>query len=100
MRSSGPGNLGSPWTAAISSFVAFAVGAVVPLLPFLFGVTAAGAVVASALLSAAALTAVGAVISAFTGRPAWRSGLRMVAIGGGAAVVTYLIGSLVGVTLA
>ena len=94
-----PADLGSPWTAAISSFVAFAVGAVVPLLPFLVGVIAAGAVVASSLLSAVALATVGAVISAFTGRSAWRSGLRMVAIGGGAALVTYLIGSLVGVSL-
>lgn len=94
-----PGDLGSPWTAAISSFIAFAVGAVVPLLPFLFGLAAAGAVVASSLLSAVALATVGAVISVFTGRPMWRSGLRMVAIGGGAAAVTYLVGSLVGVTL-
>jgi VIT1/CCC1 family predicted Fe2+/Mn2+ transporter len=94
-----PGDLGSPWTAAISSFVAFAVGAVVPLLPFLFGITPMAAVVASAVLSAVALATVGAVISVFTGRPAWRSGLRMVAIGSGAAVVTYIIGSLVGVTL-
>jgi vacuolar iron transporter family protein len=94
-----PGDLGSPWTAAISSFVAFALGAVVPLLPFLFGVTAVASIVASALLSAVALAAAGAIISVFTGRSAWRSGLRMVAIGGGAAAVTYIIGSLVGVTL-
>lgn len=94
-----PGDLGSPWTAAVSSFVAFAVGAVVPLVPFLFGVTGGGAVVWSALLSACALAAVGGAISVFTDRSAWRSGLRMVVIGGGAAAVTYLIGSLVGVTL-
>lgn len=94
-----PGDLGSPWTAAVSSFTAFGLGALVPLVPFLFGVVGVGAVVASALLSALALAAVGGTLSVFTGRPAWRSGLRMVAIGGGAAVVTYLIGSLVGVTL-
>jgi VIT1/CCC1 family predicted Fe2+/Mn2+ transporter len=94
-----PGDLGSPWIAAISSFVAFAVGAVVPLLPFLFGVVGGGAVLASALLSAVALATVGATISVFTGRSVWRSGLRMVAIGGGAAAVTYLIGSLVGINL-
>jgi VIT1/CCC1 family predicted Fe2+/Mn2+ transporter len=94
-----PGALGSPWTAAISSFCAFAVGAVVPLLPFLFGAAGNGAVAVSALLSALALSAVGATISVFTGRPVWRSGLRMVVIGGGAAAITYLIGSLVGVTL-
>jgi vacuolar iron transporter family protein len=93
-----PADLGSPWGAALSSFLAFATGAIVPLLPFLFA-AGPGALVASAAASAAALGAVGAVISIFTGRPAWRSALRMVAIGGGAALVTYLIGSLIGVTL-
>jgi VIT1/CCC1 family predicted Fe2+/Mn2+ transporter len=93
-----PGDLGSPWVAAISSFLAFAAGAVVPLLPFFFVAGTAG-LAASAAVSALALATVGATISVFTGRPAWRSALRMVAIGGGAAVVTYLIGSLVGVTL-
>jgi VIT1/CCC1 family predicted Fe2+/Mn2+ transporter len=93
-----PNDLGSPWSAAISSFLAFATGALVPLLPFLFTV-GVGAIIASGVLSALALTGVGAAISVFTGRSAWRSGLRMVAIGGGAAAITYLIGSLVGVTL-
>lgn len=58
-----------------------------------------GAVVVSAVVSAASLAAVGAVLSVFTRRPAWRSALRMVVIGGGAALVTYAIGPLVGVTL-
>jgi VIT1/CCC1 family predicted Fe2+/Mn2+ transporter len=52
--------------------------------------TGSGAVVTSAVLSGAALAVVGATISVFTGRSALRSGLRMVAIGGGAALVTYL----------
>jgi VIT1/CCC1 family predicted Fe2+/Mn2+ transporter len=93
-----PGDLGSPWTAAVSSFLAFAVGALVPLLPFVFATGTAG-LAASAAVSALALATVGATISVFTGRPAWRSALRMVVIGGGTAVVTYLIGSVVGVTL-
>jgi len=93
-----PGDLGSPWTAAISSFLAFAVGALVPLLPFVFATGTAG-LVTSAAVSALALATVGATISVFTGRPAWRSALRMVVIGGGAAAATYLIGSVVGVTL-
>jgi vacuolar iron transporter family protein len=93
-----PGDLGSPWTAAISSFLAFAFGALIPLAPFLFTEGSIG-MVASAVLSAVALAAVGATISLFTGRSAWRSALRMVLIGGGAATATYLIGSLVGVTL-
>jgi vacuolar iron transporter family protein len=93
-----PDDLGSPWGAAISSFLAFAAGAIVPLVPFLFAAGPA-ALVASAVLAAAALATVGALISIFTGRSAWRSALRMVLIGGGAALVTYAIGSLVGVTL-
>lgn len=93
-----PGDLGSPWGAAIASFSAFATGALVPLVPFPFTV-GLPALVAAALLSAFALAAVGAAISFFTGRAAWTSALRMVAIGGGAALVTYQIGSLVGVAL-
>jgi vacuolar iron transporter family protein len=93
-----PADLGSPWQAAISSFLAFATGALVPLLPFLV-VSGRAALVGAAVASALALAVVGAVISVFTGRSAWRSALRMVAIGSGAALVTYLIGSLVGVTL-
>jgi vacuolar iron transporter family protein len=93
-----PGDLGSPLAAATSSFFAFAFGAIIPLVPFLFTTGTAG-LVASAGLSALALAAVGTVISLFTGRSAWWSALRMVLIGGGAAVATYLIGSLVGVTL-
>jgi vacuolar iron transporter family protein len=93
-----PDDLGSPWGAALSSFFAFATGAMVPLLPFLF---ASGrlALTTSAALSALALGGVGAIISVFTGRGAWHSALRMVLIGGGAATVTYLIGAAVGVTL-
>ena len=93
-----PGDLGSPWTAAISSFLAFAAGALVPLLPFVFATGTAGLAV-SAAVSALAPATVGATLSVFTGRAAWRSALRMVLIGGGAAVATYLIGSVVGVTL-
>lgn len=93
-----PAELGSPWGAAFSSFFAFASGALVPLVPYLFGAGTA-ALAASAVLSALALAAVGAGISVFTGRSLWRSGLRMMVIGGGAALVTYVVGSLVGVTL-
>lgn len=93
-----PGDLGSPWTAAVSSFLAFAAGAVIPVVPFLFA-TGPAAITASAVVSALALAAAGGVISLFTGRPVWRSALRMVLIGGGAATATFLIGSLVGVTL-
>jgi VIT1/CCC1 family predicted Fe2+/Mn2+ transporter len=91
-----PRTLASPWVAAGSSFAAFAVGAFIPVVPFLFGGGVA-AVVTSALLSVVTLFGVGAAISVFTGRHAGRSGLRMAAIGALVATVTFLIGKLVGV---
>jgi vacuolar iron transporter family protein len=93
-----PDDLGSPWGAAIASFLAFSLGAIIPLIPFLI-TTGRAAVVASAILAALALGLVGASLSIFTGRRPLTSALRMVAIGGGAALVTFLIGSLVGVNL-
>lgn len=94
-----PDELGSPWAAAGSSFVAFAVGAALPVLPFLI-LNGPSAVVASAAISAVALFAVGAVLSVFTGRHPLFSGGRMLAIGAAAAVVTYLVGNLIGVSVA
>jgi vacuolar iron transporter family protein len=93
-----PEALGSPWVAALASFLAFAGGALVPLLPFLFA-AGSGALLVSALLSAVALAAVGAILSLFTGRAAWFSAARMVMIGAATAVVTFGIGTLVGVGL-
>ncbi len=93
-----PRTLASPWVAAGSSFAAFAVGAFIPVVPFLFG-GGATAVVTSALLSVVTLFGVGAPISEFTGRHAGRSGLRMAAIGALVATVTFLIGKLVGVSV-
>lgn len=94
-----PNDLGSPWGAAIASFLAFAAGGAVPLLPFLMG-WGQYAIAVSAGLTCIALFGVGAMLSLFTGRSAWRSGLRMVVIGGSAGVVTYLIGGAIGVGLA
>ncbi|TMG77459.1 MAG: hypothetical protein E6H75_06295 [Betaproteobacteria bacterium] len=93
-----PEELGSPWGAALSSFFSFAVGALVPLLPFLL-VRAEGALIAAIAVTGAALFVVGAVISLFTGRGAVRDGLRMLAIGAAAGTVTYFVGTLLGVTL-
>ena len=93
-----PDELGSPWGAAISSFFSFAVGAFVPVAPFLFA-TGNTALMASIALAACALFAVGATISLFTGRSAVRDGLRMLCIGGGAGAATYAIGRLLGVSL-
>jgi len=91
-----PGELGAPWAAAGSSFASFAVGAVLPLIPFLIGGGVA-AVVISATLSAVALFVVGASLSVFTGRHAGRSGLRMTLIGMVVAAATFLVGTAVGV---
>jgi VIT1/CCC1 family predicted Fe2+/Mn2+ transporter/rubrerythrin len=91
-----PDELGSPWGAAIGSFLAFAGGAAVPVLPYL--VTSGLAAFSAALvLSLAVLFAVGAGVSLLTGRGTMFSGLRQVAIGAVAAAVTYAVGTLVGV---
>ncbi|KFN45060.1 VIT1/CCC1 transporter family protein [Arenimonas oryziterrae] len=95
-----PDDLGSPLGAASFSFIAFTLGASVPLLPFLFGATLPGAAYLGAGLSAAGLFATGAAMSLFTGRNPAAGGLRMLAIGGGAGVVTFAIGSLIGGHLA
>jgi vacuolar iron transporter family protein len=93
-----PDELGSPWGAALFSFMAFGTGGIVPLLPFLFGAQAS-AVLLATTLGLAGLFAVGAALSLFTGRNALWSGLRMVLIGGSAALTTYLIGKWLGVSL-
>jgi VIT1/CCC1 family predicted Fe2+/Mn2+ transporter len=90
-----PQTLGSPWVAAVSSFFAFAFGAMLPVLPFLFGSGTAATVVA-AVVSIVALFGVGAATSIFTGRHAGRAGLRMACIGAVVAAITFTIGAVVG----
>jgi VIT1/CCC1 family predicted Fe2+/Mn2+ transporter len=93
-----PGDLGSPVTAAMSSFAAFGVGALIPLLPFLYsGLTSPVPVMI--VITGIALFIIGALISLFTGKSAIRGGFRMALIGGCAALLTYSIGLLLGVTL-
>ena len=94
-----PDQLGSPLGAAAGSFVAFALGAAVPVIPYLFGGGTA-VFVASLGLSLIALFAVGAGVSLLTGRGLLFSGLRQLGIGLVAATVTYAIGSLIGVSMA
>lgn len=91
-----PDDLGSPWGAAIFSFMSFAVGALIPLMPFLFGLQGSAALITSAACAGVSLMLVGGTLSLFSGRSALYGALRMLAIGGGAGVVTYLIGSLFG----
>ena len=89
---------GSAWEAAIASFTLFAMGAILPVLPYAFfsGLTA---VAVSGLLSAVGLFVIGAAITLFTGRDVRSSGLRQVAFGLAAAAVTYGIGRLIGVSI-
>ena len=93
-----PDELGSPWGAAISSLLSFALGAAVPLLPFAFGAGARALPIAG-LLTAIALFAVGATLSLFTGRAAVFSGARMLLLGSLAAAVTFAVGKLFGVSV-
>ena len=94
-----PDELGSPWGAAAGSFVAFAIGAVIPVIPYLFGGGQAVLFV-SLGLSLVALFAVGAAVSLLTGRGLIFSGVRQMVIGLAAALVTYTIGSFIGVAAA
>lgn len=94
-----PSELGSPWGAALYSCATFAIGAVIPLLPFLL-TTGVPAIVASVGLALTALFIVGAAVSLLTGRSALFSGARQVAIGSVAAAVTYVVGLVIGVQAA
>lgn len=89
---------GSAWQAAITSFVMFAAGAIVPVLPFLF-LEGHVAVIGSLACGAAGLFAIGASITLFTGRSVLASGARQVLFGLSAAAITYAIGTLIGVNL-
>jgi VIT1/CCC1 family predicted Fe2+/Mn2+ transporter len=89
---------GSPWEAATTSFILFAVGAILPVLPFIF-LSGIAAVITSVALSAVGLFAIGAAITLVTGRSVLYSGMRQVIFGLGAAAITYGIGRLLGVSL-
>jgi VIT1/CCC1 family predicted Fe2+/Mn2+ transporter len=93
-----PEDLGSPLGAGVSSFVSFGLGATLPLLPFIFGAGAHAFLLAVAL-AAVGLVAVGVASSWVTGQARLRGGLRLLVIGGGAGLVAYLIGKLLGVSI-
>ncbi len=90
---------GSAWEAAFTSFVLFAIGAVIPVLPYTFlgGTTA---LIFSILSSVVGLFLLGAAITLFTGRSIWFSGARMVIFGMLAAAITFGIGRLIGISIA
>ncbi|TWP35099.1 VIT1/CCC1 transporter family protein [Leekyejoonella antrihumi] len=89
--------VGTGFRAAISSFCFFAAGAVVPVLPYLFGLHALTAVFVAAALVGLTLLGTGAIVGLLSGGPPLQRGLRQLMIGYGAAAVTYLLGHLVGV---
>ena len=89
---------GSAWVAAGTSFSLFALGAIVPILPF-FVASGTPAVIASIVISVVALMAVGAAITIVTGASVIWSGLRQVVLGLLAAAITFGLGSLVGAAI-
>ena len=91
--------IGSAWGAALSSFCFFASGAVIPVLPWMFGMSGLAAVLLALLLVGAVLMTTGAMVGLLSGAPPLRRALRQLAIGFGAAAVTYLLGLLFDVTL-
>ncbi|WP_353113486.1 VIT1/CCC1 family protein [Microbacterium sp.] len=89
--------VGNDWTAAISSFLLFASGAIIPVLPWIFGLSGTTAVVMALVLVGAALLSTGAMVGILSGGPPLRRAVRQLLIGFGAAAITYVLGLLFGV---
>lgn len=88
------GIIGEAWSAALSSFCFFATGALIPIIPFIFGMDVLpGAIVAIVLVSLALMTT-GGITGLISGKPPLLRALRQLAIGLGAAGITYLLGLL------
>lgn len=92
--------VGNDWTAAISSFLLFASGAIIPVLPWIFGMEGTPAVLLALVLVGIALLATGAMVGILSGGPPLRRALRQLAIGFGAAAITYGLGLVFGVSVA
>ncbi len=91
--------IGTGLSAAISSFFFFASGAVIPILPFLFGLEGGAAVLVAAILVGVALMVTGSIVGLLSGASPLKRALRQLAIGFGAAGVTYLLGLAFGTTV-
>ena len=89
---------GSAMEAAVASFILFAIGAIIPVIPFFF-IGGMRAIILSSILSAFGLFIIGAAITLFTGKSIWHSGLRQVIFGLAAAAITFSIGRLIGVSV-
>ncbi|GAA4189164.1 VIT1/CCC1 transporter family protein [Microbacterium oryzae] len=92
--------VGGAWRAALSSFLFFASGAIIPVLPWLLGLSGIAAIVVALVLVGIALMLTGATVGLLSGGSPLRRGLRQLGIGFGAAAVTYLLGLLFGVSTA
>jgi len=91
-----PDDLASPTVAALSSFLSFALGALIPVLPYLLG---ASTLLPGLIITLVALFACGAVVTQVTNRTWWYGGLRQMLLGFAAAGLTYAVGAAVGPTL-
>ncbi|MDF2491922.1 MAG: hypothetical protein K0Q58_500 [Microbacterium sp.] len=92
--------VGGSWGAALSSFLFFASGAIIPVLPWIFGMSGTPAVILALALVGIALLGTGATVGLLSGAPPFRRALRQLGIGFGAAAVTYVLGLLFGVGVA
>lgn len=91
--------VGTGWRAALSSFCFFASGALIPVLPWIFGMSGTPAILVAAAVVGVALLCTGAIVGILSGASPFRRALRQLAIGYGAAAVTYLLGLLFGTTV-
>lgn len=91
--------IGTGWGAALSSFCFFASGAIIPVLPYIFGLQGIVAVAVAVVLVGIALLVTGAVVGLLSGAPPLRRALRQLGIGLGAAAVTYVLGLAFGTTI-
>jgi vacuolar iron transporter family protein len=85
----------NPYRAAAANAGLFVGGGLIPLMPFLLS-AGSPAIVTSAILSALALFTTGAVLTRLTRRSPWRSGMRMLLIGGGSGLLAFVVGSALG----
>ncbi len=90
---------GTAMGAALFSFAMFAAGAIIPVLPYLFGLDGLAAVVVSAVVVGVALLATGAIVGLLSGTSPLTRALRQLAIGWGAAAATYALGAVFGATV-
>jgi len=93
-----PDELGSPWKTALSSFAAFTLGAAVPVIPYVF-LGQQGALIMAIVLALIALLAVGGTVGYLSGAGIFKSSLRQLIVGAAAGGVTFVVGSIVGVSL-